>query len=646
MIKSLRLKNFKAFQDTGEIPIRPITLIFGPNSAGKSSILQAMLMMKQTLEDAKSPETALLPTGSFVDLGRYHDIAYRHDSERTISIQCRLPRGGFEGMDADATGMDQYYLDNPCASFQRVQSSADFGSYALATEYGLDGERVRVKAVTLFVGDEEMPLLQYSRQMEVNSTHSLPPQPSVSEILSSVFADRSASDESDSQTLVDLNLQHGYWRTYYRAVDNEDPTDLVAVLLSAVSFPDYAFEYFGQDPKQLLHKLVPEARDDVADRLWRFAFHGLSVDEQRYLFDDLTPEQRDAALSILELPDNERYVKAASSKTNDDESVRLMSALFGVTAIARPQDKVRYQAEKARLASMDGFEIALEAYPKMFLGQRISLRRGLPCALNGRSLAEIMQWEVTESYSPSILTLSTEAQMHSAHASMSYIGPLRPHPQRYYRLHGDRARGIGTNGEWLPASLAQSPKLVEEVNALLNRFQLGFKVEINRLNLANGEESDMFEVRLLDKERGLHPTLSNVGFGVSQVLPILAESIASKNQTILIEQPELHLHPALQADLADVFIDSALGASKNTFVIETHSEHLILRLLRRVRETTEGTLPEGTQPVRPEDLSILYVKPTSEGSVVYPLQVAEDGDFLDSWPDGFFPERAKELFGE
>ena len=73
---------------------------------------------------------------------------------------------------------------------------------------------------------------------------------------------------------------------------------------------------------------------------------------------------------------------------------------------------------------------------------------------------------------------------------------------------------------------------------------------------------------------------------------------------------------------------------------------MILRLLRRVRETTEGTLPEGTQPVRPEDLSILYVKPTSEGSVVYPLQVAEDGDFLDSWPDGFFPERAKELFGE
>ena len=94
MIKSLRLKNFKAFQDTGEIPIRPITLIFGPNSAGKSSILQAMLMMKQTLEDAKSPETALLPTGSFVDLGRYR-LSARFGANDQHSVQA--PSGWIRG---------------------------------------------------------------------------------------------------------------------------------------------------------------------------------------------------------------------------------------------------------------------------------------------------------------------------------------------------------------------------------------------------------------------------------------------------------------------------------------------------------------------------------------------------------------------
>jgi predicted ATPase len=116
------------------------------------------------------------------------------------------------------------------------------------------------------------------------------------------------------------------------------------------------------------------------------------------------------------------------------------------------------------------------------------------------------------------------------------------------------------------------------------------------------------------------------------------------NQLIAIEQPELHLHPALQAELGDVFIESALGENKNTFLIETHSEHVILRLLRRIRETAEGELPPGATPLRPEDVAVLYVKPGSEGSEVIELPVNIEGDFDKPWPDGFFPERSKELF--
>jgi predicted ATPase len=118
----------------------------------------------------------------------------------------------------------------------------------------------------------------------------------------------------------------------------------------------------------------------------------------------------------------------------------------------------------------------------------------------------------------------------------------------------------------------------------------------------------------------------------------------SKEKTLLIEQPELHLHPALQAELGDVFIESALGKNKNTFLIETHSEHLILRLLRRIRETTESELEEGDNPLRPEDVAVIYAKPTEKGTELIELRITEDGDFADKWPDGFFAERAKELF--
>jgi predicted ATPase len=127
-------------------------------------------------------------------------------------------------------------------------------------------------------------------------------------------------------------------------------------------------------------------------------------------------------------------------------------------------------------------------------------------------------------------------------------------------------------------------------------------------------------------------------------LPIILESFAQENKLIAIEQPELHLHPALQAELGDVFIESALGENKNTFLLETHSEHLILRILRRIRETTRNKLREGAIPVRSDDIAVLYVEPGEDGSVVRELRVNNQGRFIDDWPNGFFEERFSEEF--
>jgi hypothetical protein len=79
-------------------------------------------------------------------------------------------------------------------------------------------------------------------------------------------------------------------------------------------------------------------------------------------------------------------------------------------------------------------------------------------------------------------------------------------------------------------------------------------------------------------------------------------------------------------------------------LIETHSEHIMLRLLRRVRETTDDELPPGVIGLSADDLSVIYVESGPEGVRFRPLRVSEDGDFLDRWPQGFFEERAEELF--
>lgn len=110
-----------------------------------------------------------------------------------------------------------------------------------------------------------------------------------------------------------------------------------------------------------------------------------------------------------------------------------------------------------------------------------------------------------------------------------------------------------------------------------------------------------------------------------------------------IEQPELHIHPAVQVGLGDLFING-VQTHGISFLIETHSEHLILRLLRRIRETAEGELPPGVSGLKTDDVSVVYVQSGEGGVELVPLPIDETGEFTTRWPKGFFGERAEELF--
>jgi predicted ATPase len=112
---------------------------------------------------------------------------------------------------------------------------------------------------------------------------------------------------------------------------------------------------------------------------------------------------------------------------------------------------------------------------------------------------------------------------------------------------------------------------------------------------------------------------------------------------VCIEQPELHIHPAVQVGLGDLFIDGAVNQGLS-FLIETHSEHLILRLLRRIREAAELAGQVTHQPFSPAMIGVYCLSRRNGAIVVDEVPVTAEGDFAKPWPQGLFDERGAELF--
>jgi predicted ATPase len=240
-------------------------------------------------------------------------------------------------------------------------------------------------------------------------------------------------------------------------------------------------------------------------------------------------------------------------------------------------------------------------------------------------------------------------------------------------LLGDRGSLVDETNYWLDRIRARCTVVVQQLVAPKSSAERQSEDHVDetvrRLLLSTDSET-------LAKSALVLP--SEVGAGISQVMPVIVAALARRaTGVVIVEQPELHVHPALQARLGDLFVEAS---SSRAFLIETHSEHLILRLLRRIRETHERATPgaahgthdelrrrrneaahgigpetakvaELTEALReystltPDKLSVLYVESHEGGVRITRLRVGEDGQFLDLWPKGFFDERFEELYG-
>ena len=233
--------------------------------------------------------------------------------------------------------------------------------------------------------------------------------------------------------------------------------------------------------------------------------------------------------------------------------------------------------------------------------------------------------------------------------SLAYLGPLREAPRRMYQWSGDTPDDVGQMGQFaIPALLAADGEK-RRLNVAAKQRTLGFSEfiakQLQRLGVIHSfsvnpvsEGRKDYEVIVQTGATGASVRLTDVGVGVSQVLPAIVQAFyCAPNATVWMEQPEIHLHPQVQAELADVFIDAIHARENGTprnvqLVVESHSEHFLNRLQRRIAEEVVG----------PDEIAIYFAKGTADGTQLEPLRLNLYGD-IENWPENFFGDDMADL---
>ncbi|WP_288446956.1 AAA family ATPase [uncultured Enterobacter sp.] len=529
MLATFSGRNYKAYDDFS-LDLKPLTVLLGANSCGKSALINSILMFSQTVDSMSFSDSALRINGPKVGMGESLNIIKNKDDAKVLSF----------GFDFDDNTTIKLSLD--ALRRETLESMVMFVRFTI---HNIKGVESFVKQVTDIMND-----------------------------IGSFYNNFDDMDEAESSSYAEkicnvLSLLRAYKEeiVFSRPMHNK--------------LREFIFDCPLKKIRDLFTKLLP------------ISGNKLSATRIKY---DFKYDKKSDSIKIIRL--------ILINKNNE----RIADVTFKQKRISIGSDVINTAIFRG---CIDDFMTVVNPYSlKMF---NSNYERGYYAFFEDSINPVVTFFMQVVIRSVGIITEVFEG------GNINHVSPLRAFPQRYYLLDKtvNHSQLNSVDGSELAEILKKNDTIIDKINLLLAEFNLA--VDVVRVN-------DIIHKIVINQDT-INLELTDVGFGISQVLPVLVQAYLSPKKSItIIEQPEIHLHPKMQAWLTDALIEIAVKEHK-LFIIETHSDALVRRIrLRIVDESSE--LTEG-------DVAIYHLERDASGDSTNLTRVSinSDGDIL--WPGGF-----------
>jgi len=597
---TLYLKNYKLFNNLTNIKLKKINLFYGYNSSGKSSILESISLMKESIIN---PSEGTLATKGELQIPTFREIITDGNLEKNLSI-------GFRSKKAPIAIIKNFkWQNNRVNLISLTMHDVNFSDEEIPSD----------KNIIIRINFKKDEIAKFDNVMNV-----------MGRVMRNMLVGKEGTIKGSGETLVGkidfINHSSSFLKDLNKIFGDEN-------FLRVLSFQ--LIDSLNKPNKSLLNKLYE--RFEIPKFYQNFDNNLILLQNEYFLSNNKEDFEKEVSFKDELTQFKIKMFKKSVFQSNiSQENILYLINLI----ISSKEEKVvdffieEYKTNVTCIAEATliyGMNLFGEAAPTG-LDCINSWIRNYPEAIGEHNVTyERHLKEQLKNFMLPTNVLELEDQ--SANKNLINYIPIsveRPKPEPIYIYSGSNPSDVGFDASNLPDLLYKDLKLVKNADKWLKKLGFNFGLDIKRLS-----NSDFFEIRFFDLSRNkgkkkISFSFKDIGTGLSSLIPIVINSVLLKSKILAIQEPERSLHPSYQIELMDLFCET-LKTNKNEYLIETHSELLILRLMQLIKNKT----------ISSEDVSINYISKDENGAKINNLKIDSDGNFVDEWPDGFFDERIK-----